>query len=637
MTKRGTILLSMVYLMLLACAGGASVYLDRELSRADRERAREILDEASTGVRDQAELAIVSGHTGNAEQLIETIVEAQPRLAVRLEAHGHRTPKVYGVWPQSEDSLQAVYMLGAEHESPPLAYLSFRIDPVTPMSTARTLLIVLALVGPIAGFAIASIHTRERHLRAMDELRGVFSGRVDTLRETRGREIGPGRLDPDLEGKFEDLASQIATMAAYKEFFTNALQSMVDSLLIVNAEGVMLAVNQAAVDTLGYTEEELLGQNVSMIWADEKGLVLTGDRLSKILADGARNDLALSFRTRHGNKVPINLSGSAIRSRTGEVTGFVCIATDVTERRRAEKEKERLNRELVDTSRRAGMAEVATGVLHNVGNVLNSVTVTASSINTLVGGSRVSRLGQIVEMLESHADDLGGFLTEDPKGSKIPKYLAALAVSLREEHTTLLSEIEELNKNVEHIKKVITVQQRVARVSGVSEPVDASELLEDAVRIRESSFGKHGIRLIRNYSLNKPINTDKHKVLQILVNLVGNAIDAMSGHTVNGEPGRRILSLTVMRSRENSEFAEISVADTGPGIAESNLTRIFTHGFTTKKEGHGFGLHSAAIAAKEMGGSLTCRNRDHGTGAIFTLRLPIEMKETQRERTEAAA
>lgn len=637
MTKRGTIILSIVYLVALVLAGGASMYIDRLVNEADRVRAMEILNEASVGIRDQAELAIVSGLIGNAEQLIETMVRAQPRLAVRLEVYGRRTPTVFGIWPESAESLQSIYVLGEVPESPPLGYLSFRIDPVSPISTIRTLLIVLALVGPIGAFAVASIHTRERHLRSTAELRSAFSKRVDTLRESRGRESGGGSLEPELEAKFEELSGVVSAMAAYKEFFTNALQSMVDSLLIVNDEGVMLAVNQAAVDTLGYTEEELLGQNVSMIWADDKGLVLTGDRLSKILSEGARNDLLLSFRSRSGKKVPVNLSGSAIRSRTGEVTGFVCIATDVTERKKAEREKERLNQELVDTSRRAGMAEVATGVLHNVGNVLNSVTVTASSINTLVGTSRVSRLAQIVAMIEENADNLGTFFTEDPKGEKIPKYLAALAASLGEEHTTLLKEIEELNKNVEHIKKVITVQQRVARVSGVCEPVDPTELLEDAIRIRESSFGKHGIRLVKNYSLSRHINTDKHKVLQILVNLVGNALDAMSDYMVDGEPAKRILSLTVIRCRENPDLAEISVGDTGPGIAPENLTRIFTHGFTTKKNGHGFGLHSAAIAAREMGGSLICRNRDHGRGAIFTLKLPFEMKEPQRERSEAAA
>ncbi|MFT5424567.1 MAG: PAS domain S-box-containing protein [Phycisphaerales bacterium] len=637
MTKHGTTILTLLYTVLLIVAAVSSHLIDQWLTRRDRADAVRLVESMGHTMSQQVELAIAAGQPGNAEQFIESIVAAQPRVAARLERPGLHNPAVYGQWSTSWDAIQTGLSLGGASDGPPVARLSLRIDPSPPYAPFRATLIALGLIAPIGAFSLASIHTRARHHRYASETHRVLQTRLDTLRESRGKELGEGTLDPSIEAQFDELAALVASMAAYKEFFTNALQSMVDSLLIVNAEGVMLAVNQAVVTALGYSEEELLGQNVSMIWADEKGLLLNVDRLGRFLSDGARNDLSLTFRTRSGNSIPVNLSGSAIRSRTGEVTGFVCIAVDVTDRKRAEKEKEKLNKDLVDISRRAGMAEVATGVLHNVGNVLNSVTVTASSISTMVAASRVGRLGQLATMIQTHKDDLGAFLSDDPKGRKIPGYLGSLADTLADEHETLLGEISELNKNIEHIKKVITVQQRVARVSGMTEPVDAGELLADAVRIRESSFEAHDIRLIKSYSLARSINTDKHRVLQILVNLVGNAADAMSSHHPEGGRSRRILSLRTIRCTDNPEFAEIEVSDTGPGIPEANLTKIFKHGFTTKKNGHGFGLHSAAISAKELGGSLTCRNRDVGTGATFTLRLPLDAREEPKDTPEIAA
>lgn len=637
MTKHGTTILTALYTTLLVMAAVSSHVIDQWLTRRDRAEAVHLVNSMGSVISQQVELAIAGGQPGNAEQFIETIIAAQPRVAARLERPGVNTPTVYGRWSTAWDAIQTDLALGVATESPPIARLSLRIDASPPYAQFRASLIALGLIAPIGAFSLASIHTRARHHQYADETRRVLQIRLDKLRETQGRELGEGTLDASIEAQFDELASIVASMAAYKEFFTNALQSMVDSLLIVNAEGVMLAVNQAAVNSLGYAEEELLGQNVSMIWADEKGLLINADRLGKFLNDGARNDLSVTFRTKSGETFPVNLSGSAIRSRTGEVTGFVCIAVDVTDRKRAEHEKEQLNKDLVDTSRRAGMAEVATGVLHNVGNVLNSVTVSASAISDLVGDSRVGRLGQLVAMIEAHADDLGAFFSDNPKGRKVPAYLGTLAKTLAGEQEALIGEVGELNKNIEHIKKVITVQQRVARVSGLTEPVDASELLADAVRIRESSFDKHNIRLIKSLSLARPIITDKHRVLQILVNLVGNAIDAMSTNGTEGDASKRILSLRTTRCTDNPELVEIEVSDTGPGIPQDNLTKIFTHGFTTKKTGHGFGLHSAALSAKELGGSLTCRNRDFGTGATFTLRLPLDNREEAKDTQEIAA
>ena len=124
---------------------------------------------------------------------------------------------------------------------------------------------------------------------------------------------------------------------------------------------------------------------------------------------------------------------------------------------------------------------------------------------------------------------------------------------------------------------------------------------------------------------------DKHKVLQILVNLISNAKYALS----DSDAKERQLTIAISRqpSRASSDdgFAEVSITDNGIGIARENLIRIFGHGFTTKKNGHGFGLHSGALAAKEMGGSLSVQSAGPGKGATFTLSLPLNLKPRRKD------
>jgi signal transduction histidine kinase len=113
------------------------------------------------------------------------------------------------------------------------------------------------------------------------------------------------------------------------------------------------------------------------------------------------------------------------------------------------------------------------------------------------------------------------------------------------------------------------------------------------------------------------VAVEKSKVLQILINLVRNAQHACDAS--NRDERRVTLRLLAAADR-----IQVSVSDNGVGIAKENLTRIFNHGFTTKKDGHGFGLHSGALAAQEMGGSLNVASAGVGQGATFTLEFPIQ-------------
>jgi signal transduction histidine kinase len=273
--------------------------------------------------------------------------------------------------------------------------------------------------------------------------------------------------------------------------------------------------------------------------------------------------------------------------------------------------------ELLETSRLAGMAEVATSVLHNVGNVLNSVGVSAELATTKVREFRIDSLKKVAEMLQQHSADLPAFLTADPRGKVLPDYLLKLAVRLAEPQEGILQEMEMLKKNIDHIKEIVAMQQSYARGTDVMEVLSVADLVEDSIRINAASFSRHEVNVTREIADVPPLQTDRHKVMQILVNLLSNG-----KHAMDQCEGNRLMTVRVVHNLAGQ--LEISVTDNGVGIPPENLTRIFSHGFTTKKQGHGFGLHSGALAAKELGGSLNAYSAGVGLGATFTLTLPLE-------------
>jgi signal transduction histidine kinase len=299
------------------------------------------------------------------------------------------------------------------------------------------------------------------------------------------------------------------------------------------------------------------------------------------------------------------------------------------ERQLAASRAEAMQRELLSVSRMAGMAEIATGVLHNVGNVLNSLNVSVSMISEQVRGSRVSGLTRSIELVDSFPGGLPAFL-ETEKGKVLPTYLSSVSRRLSEENAKVLDELASVNRHVDHIKTIVAMQQSYARPSGIQETVEVGPLVDDALHMGESSFAKHGIEVIRDYADGVTMSTDRHKLLQIMINLISNARHALKDLRVQRADQLGVYQLTV-RVRATAELVTIAVADTGVGIPAENLDKIFQHGFTTKKGGHGFGLHASANAARELGGTLHATSDGPGCGATFTLELPVAVNEKDHD------
>jgi signal transduction histidine kinase len=263
------------------------------------------------------------------------------------------------------------------------------------------------------------------------------------------------------------------------------------------------------------------------------------------------------------------------------------------------------------------MAEVATGVLHDVGNVLNSLNVSVSVVDESVRTSKVAQLAKAVELCGNTAAALTAFLATE-RGTALPQFLTSVSQRLVEENSAMRTEIASVVTNVEHIKVIVAMQQALARVGGVVGSVDVASVVDDALQMSELAFARHRITVVRDYREVPRITSDRHKLLQIIVNLVSNALHALKEQT------ERELTVVVV-ARANGVV--IRVRDTGVGISAAHLERVFEHGFTTRVDGHGFGLHASANSAQELGGSISVVSRGLGQGATFTLELPLEIPE----------
>lgn len=267
----------------------------------------------------------------------------------------------------------------------------------------------------------------------------------------------------------------------------------------------------------------------------------------------------------------------------------------------------------------AGKAEIATDVLHNVGNALNSVNVAVDLVGYTLRESRLPALQRVAELMQANSKKIGKFMQKDQRGRVLPSYLAELSDALMNERELSLREIDVLHKHLEHIKAVVATQQKYAKLCNVMEPTSLVELLGDVEELLGAAVTNHCVRIVRHEMDAPPIKTDRQKLLQVIVNVVKNAIESSSEAHPDGG-GRVELRI----GTDDRGHAFVQVRDNGVGLTRETLANIFTHGFTTKADGNGFGLHSCANILKELGGAVQVDSDGPNTGATFTITLPID-------------
>ena len=322
-----------------------------------------------------------------------------------------------------------------------------------------------------------------------------------------------------------------------------------------------------------------------------------------VLEDNLNEDYKIRIAAEHALQESRNDLEKIVKDRTSEL--------------------KRATKDLVDSSRKAGMAEVATGVLHNIGNVLTSVNLKVQRLEERLSADTSSaRVGSLAELFEKFSENPDELLDDKAKVAKIAAYLAAVSEELQKTKDGNLELANVLIDGIKHVIFLVSQQQSHARHTGLIKDFSITEAIRDVLRLSSIEIEKSGIDILFNDDQDLNVTSDRHKVLQIITNIVTNAIQAIQG---TGHPGRIRITQAIIDDRVQLVFS-----DNGVGIEEETMKKLFVFGFTTKETGNGFGLHSSALDASNLGGKLEVSSLGAGLGATFTLEIPVDMEQKSK-------
>jgi len=428
-------------------------------------------------------------------------------------------------------------------------------------------------------------------------------------------------------------------LVASEERYRNLVELSPDAILVVHNQ--LIAFTNAAGERFlgGRDLGEVVGKNINSIFhVDSRKKV--ADMLTRHPVGKNTQDHKLEARLlrESGETVDVEIHLALIKHQGQRACQLVM--RDITARKEAElgiTQRKRELEQIIDektvqleaAQQEMGFGEdpdrnrKATGVLHNVKNVLSSLLVSTKMMEKVLNSSRVDKVGQVAELFKDRRGDLGEYITKDRKGRLIPEFLSSLATVLEKEQSMILDELNGLTQHLEHMNVSIQLQQSKARVQQVCDNLDPESMFQEALRVNAVSIKRHQIHVNQDFADAVSVPAFRHMVLQILVNLIANAIEAMSDIEVL----ERILTLKATRC--NGNMLSFSVMDRGIGIKTEMLSKVFDYGFTTRKTGHGFGLHSCLELAGQMNGTLRAESDGLGKGATFLLTLPLQPKEVE--------
>lgn len=395
------------------------------------------------------------------------------------------------------------------------------------------------------------------------------------------------------------------------------LQASPGGLIVLDDQWRIERVNDTLLEISGYVMREVVGRRIELL------IPQLHEEATHGIGDGRNADSGGQGGGHARNVWTIRKDGSvfpahvSFRQTTLQGRERILMAIlDRTENARIEEDRLRMEQDIAYSS---GMAEVSSGVLHNVGNVVNSVNIAAYSAKSILRKGSVPLLERAVKLLKEHNEEpesLHRFLVDDPRGKRIIEFLEAAVEKLRSEGLSVEKELDELGESIQHIISIVANQQEFASSIGMVHEVTLSNFLDNAIALSGIEGSRLELQIDRAYEDGLSLMVDKHKLTQIVVNLLRNARDALAG----SDTPERSIRLSTHSSADGN--VQISVSDNGVGISKENLARVFSHGFTTKPTGHGFGLHTSATAAQELGGALAVESEGLGHGASFIVTLP---------------
>ncbi|MDZ7814734.1 MAG: ATP-binding protein [Planctomycetota bacterium] len=267
---------------------------------------------------------------------------------------------------------------------------------------------------------------------------------------------------------------------------------------------------------------------------------------------------------------------------------------------------------LVAHAHSSGMAHVASEVLHNIGNAVNSINVRLKNISESIEREKLpSRLRRVADLYSENGDG-------ETEQTAAAGYMAALAEAVDKSRQQLIENVNFINEKLDHVSEIISLQQSVASVRGIIEKVNVKDLIVDAMEINREAITKRNIKVRFMFGEVPVIRVEKNKLIQVLVNIIKNAIEAIDSS--DSERDEMVVSASYSKK---TEMVSIDVKDSGIGMTAEVRANLFKFGFTTKEQGSGFGLHSSYNLIKAMGGTINAQSEGKGKGATFSIELPL--------------
>lgn len=466
----------------------------------------------------------------------------------------------------------------------------------------------------------------EVHVTTKDEIGQLGHSFNTMVNDLRAAAINEQNILDELQELNQGLETRVAERTKDLEQSEIKIRAILDNIgegiIVLDDKGTIESLNPAAEDIFNMSEADAIGLNSALLIVHNSADDDANPEQYNDATDGAFKGSENQQPIEHqglrsdGEVFPLEIVISSMKVGNRQLR--VCILRDVTARKETEETLADAQNQLVDAAHKSGMADMATGVLHNIGNILNSVNLAGEEIQRISGSSKIAGLIKGTDMLQSQ-ENVGEFLANDARGQKLPAYFIKMGKVLNDEINEINKESKALIQKTTMMKEVISTQQSYAKSGFHNETLNIAELVEDALKIQEASLKKWGVKLDKNYADTPDCTGQKSKLLQVITNLVKNAKEAMDDNDTYNRPKEMLIETGMV----NDKSIYLTIKDNGCGISEEQLTKIFNHGFTTKETGHGFGLHTCANAMTEMKGALKVDSEGLQKGATFTVTIPV--------------
>ena len=266
-------------------------------------------------------------------------------------------------------------------------------------------------------------------------------------------------------------------------------------------------------------------------------------------------------------------------------------------------------------------------IFHKMRNILNSIHVSTGVIHQQLREFHLEDFGRVADMLDAHSSNLGWYLSQDPKGKKIPNFLGRLSQGLLEKHSFTVQELNALQANLEQLEYLLVTGQGSNRAGGFRESAPFAGILDEVIVLHHDELDRLGVQVVRNYQAVPDGIMEVNALRPILLNIVRTAINAM-----RNLPGRpHCLTLHILPCPDREQFVRIQVVDTGVGIPVEMLTQVVSLGCSQDRAGTWLpNLYTSNLAAKELGGALRIWSEGIQQGTSLTLDLPVIHMEGNR-------